>query len=281
MKLKFFALVAGILVAATSVNAQLCAVDFKSDDFAQFKASKTYLILSGNADFDKAAEAALKDSWKITPIGTVTEAELKTKLPDKSTSYIGLVLIGEENHGYHYLALFNGGRKNLDRYSYEDMIAYAPVNHWADEQKLTDCSWRVRNMLEGMVQAIDIVQKNDLKGNTLKLVNGLRDIYNAKAPQIKKRTLLMCETSMGYKFDKAKLTAAYPYKLEFCSKEKLAKVIADRSTDYFYLQPGITMNKTWMVVDPSSGEVVYFNYALMGLNITDKNVKEMVEFINK
>lgn len=281
MKLKLTFVLYLLTALSLTSRAQLCAIDYKSDEFAQFRASKTYFIKSGNAKFDNAAMAALQDSWKITPFAAIESSELKTKITDKSASFIGLVLLGEMNHGYHYLALFNGGKKSIDRYQYDDMIAYAPTNHWVDENELTDCSWRVRNMLEGMIQAIDIVQKNDMKGSSLKLVNGLREYYNAKAPIIKKRTLLISETSMGGKFKPQDFQAAYPFKLEICKREKIEKAIADKSTDYYYLQPGITLNKSWMVVDPSNGEVVYFNYAMMGLNIRDKEIKEMVEFIQK
>jgi len=281
MKLKIFVL---ILIASLSSNimiAQLSAVGFKSEEFQKFKASKTYFVKSGNSTFDNSVMEAMKNNWKVTPFEEISQEDFKTKVKDPSISFLSLILIGEPNHGYHYFGLFNGGKKKISNYDYGDLLAYAPVNRWVDEPELTDCGWRAKNMLEGMVQAMDIVQKQDIKGNTLSIVNQLRDYYNAKAPQIKNRTLLIAEPSMGRKFKKSDITGSYPYKVEICDRAKIEKAITEKSTEYYYLQPTITLNKSWFVIDPSNGEVLYFNYATMGLNITLKNVEELVTYIKK
>lgn len=261
---------------------QLSSVDFKSEAFSQFKASKTYIVLSGDAKYDSEITLAANDTWKATPFQTIKASELPTKITDKSASFILLVTIdgSKPQQNYHYLAVINGGKKSLSKYDYDDLIAYCPINFFLNENKLTDCSYRVRNMLESMVQAIDVVQQSDAKGNSLKIAKKLQEIYLSKAPKIKERTLLVCQESVGKKLTNADFAGLYPYKFEFCSKEKIEKAIKDKSKEYYYLQPAITLNKSIFVFDPSNGEVVYFEYAIMGLAFNKNDLKDLVEKIN-
>ena len=279
MKTKSLLLTLVGMLAFSGTFAQLCAVGFKSDEYTKFRASKTYFIKSGDEKFDKAVVAALQEIWKVTPFDVIDDAAAKTKITDPSASFLSLILIGEPNHGYHYLAVFNGGKKKLSSYEYTDMVCYSIVNRWVDEFNLPDCAWRVRNMIESMVKAIDIVQAKEIKGNSADIAKDLRAYYNSRAKDIPKRTLLVSETSMGRKFKKEEILGNYPYKIEVCPRSKIEKAIADRSTEYYYLQPGITLNKSWFVIDPSNGDVLYFNFDTMGMNITDKNIQQMVDDI--
>ncbi|WP_136667219.1 hypothetical protein [Flavobacterium sp. H122] len=263
-------------------NAQLSAVDYKSKEFNQFKASKTYVVLTGDAKFDSEIKAGMTDLWKVTPFSFISKAEFEKKLPETTASFISFIVISGKNPGqnYHFLALLNGGKKKLSRYEYDDMLAYCPINFFQNENKLTDCSYRVRNMIESMVHSMNIVQKNDIKGNSYKIVKELREKYNEKAPQIKDRTLLFCDVTLGNKITKSDIAGIYPHKFEICSKEKIEQVIKDKSKEYYYFQPAITMNKSMFVFDPSNGEVLYFDYNIMGLNINTGNIEDLAKAVS-
>jgi hypothetical protein len=280
MKKILFSLALVMGLAATS-NAQLSAVDYTSDDFAAFKASKTYAVKTGNAAYDTELENAMKESWKITSYEMLDAKALDAKLIDKSASFIVSIVINTANRGqsYHYIALLNGGKKNLNKYGYDDMLAYGVVNHFVNEMENTDCAWRMRNIIESMVDAISIVQKNDIKGNSKKIVDGLRDIYNTKASKIKDRTLLIPDYMINGKLDKADIAGAYPFKYELCKREKIEKAIKEKSKEYYYFQPAITLNKSMFVFDPSNGEVVYFDYAIMGMYTKQSDLEDMVSVI--
>jgi len=286
------------LIACISFKgfAQLSAVDYSSEEFTQFKGSKTYIVKTGNARFDEELANAMKDLWKVTPYESIDDKDLETKLIDKSASFILSIIIstGTPNQNYHYLALINGGKKKVSKYGYDDMLAYCPINHWSNEFENTACAYRVRNMVESMVQSMDIVQKNNIHGSSKAIADGLRKVYNEKASRIKDRTLLFCEEtlapSMGKKpkpEDLAKLantyktmlSGNYPYKFEMCNMQKLEQVIKDKSTEYYYFQPAITLNKSMFVFDPSNGEVLYFDYQIQGLKITDDNIKDLANTI--
>jgi hypothetical protein len=107
----------------------------------------------------------------------------------------------------------------------------------------------------------------------------LQTIYLSKSSKIKDRTLLICQEAIGKKISSTDIAGVYPYKFEFCSEDKIRQVIKNKSTDYYYLQPGITLNKSIFVFDPSNGEVVYFDYAVMGLAFNKKDLKNLVEAI--
>ncbi len=280
MKTKIASIFSLLLVSFLS-HAQLSAVAYKSELFDQFKASKTYVLMTGDAKYDAEMQAAIADSWKITPYEFIGGKEFDTKISDKSASFLILVDIGVGSYGneYNYLALVNGGKKKINNYKYSDLIAYCPINHFKNEQKDVDCGYRVRNMIESMLQSMDLVQKNDLKGNSKKIADQLQEIYNKKAPAIAKRTLLFCQETIGSKLTKADIAGVYPYKFEMCSKEKIEQAIKDKSKDYYYFQAGITVNKSMFVFDPSNGEVLYFDYAIMGLDIKKSELEDLVKAI--
>lgn len=280
MKNKILFLLA--VLYSTISSAQLSAVDYKSKEFSQFKASKMHVVLSGDKKYDEEIKKVMNEFWKVTPFDFINPNEVESKLPEKESSFMILLAIGtsKPQQSYHYLAIVNGGQKKLNRYNYDDLVAYCPINYYKDENKMFDCSYRLKNMIQSMILAMDLVQKNDIKGNSKNIVQGLQEVYNKDAQKIKERTLLFCDNSFGGKLTQADISGIYPYKFEICSKEKIAKVIKDKSTEYYYFQPGITLNKSMFVFDPATGEVLYFDYDMMGLNINKGNIKDLAAKIS-
>lgn len=281
MKIYQYPIILAIAALFLSVNAfaQLSAVPANGKELAQFKTTKTCFVQTGNKGFDDNMKIALERSWKVTPYEIIAMEELGTKIKDKTLSFLFPVLIGEPSRGYHYLALINGGKKRLELYAYDDMIAYAPINHWMDENELTDCGWRVENMIQSMQKAIEFVEKEELTQYAFGLVKSLRTIYKKRSKEISKRTLLVSETIVGKNVSKEDFEKIYPFKMEICPREKIEKAIAEKSKEYFYLQPGITMNKNIFVFDPSNGDVVYFDFDLQGMNFTKGNLEDLVDAI--
>lgn len=264
-----------------SVQSQLSAVDYKSKDYNQFKASKTYVVLTGNSKYDTDVKAAITEFWTITPFAFISNKEFEKQITDKAASFLKLVIVNGSKNDYHYLALLNGGKKKISNYKYDDMLAYCPINFYKDESNLINCNYRIRNMVESMILSMDIVQKNDYHGSSLRIVNLLQKAYNEKASKIKERTLLFSSESIGDNLSKSDISGVYPYKFEVCSRKKIEEVIANKSKEYYYFQPGITLNKSMFVFDPSNGEVVYFEYAMMGLNINKGDIKDLVKTIDE
>ena len=163
-----------ILLVSSSLFsiAQLSAVGYKSDQYEKFIKTKTYVVKMDEFYFDGNMAEAMKD-WKITPYEFITNDEFKAKISDKTASFILPVTIftGTSRQEYHYLALINGGRKSLSSYDYNDMLAYAVINHFGNEGTNISCAHRLHNMISSMINAMELVKKNDIKGNPKKIVD--------------------------------------------------------------------------------------------------------------
>jgi hypothetical protein len=288
MKNIFFNLVI-ILFFSYNAPAQLCRMDVNSPGLLQLKSSKTYYVTTGNASFDHEVQEAMKSVWTITPWEVLDGDKLDSKISDKSCSF----LIPEKNG----MILINGFRKHLYNYTIMDFLAQSPKHTYSDEQEITDCEYRVRNMIEAMLQAMDIVQKKAQEGAVGK---EFRAVYNGRSPKIKDRTLLFSEDALktiAYPKDPKNsrnfmdtekvreryqeiLSKAYPFRYEICSKEKIAKAIREKSTEYYYYQPVFsTDGKYIFVYDPSNGEVVFFDHQMQGIKITEKDINHIVSTI--
>src|SRR3982751_6642401 len=124
----FVLLICGTLTA----NAQLSAVSFKSDEYLKFMSSKTLVVKTGSPEYDQAVEDGMKEFWKVTQYEFISESEFEKRISDPAVSFIASIIISGQsaNQNYHYLALFNGGKKKIEKYSYGDMLAYCPRNYW-------------------------------------------------------------------------------------------------------------------------------------------------------
>jgi hypothetical protein len=288
MKQNFLVLTFLFLITST-LNAQLCRMDVNSPGFTQLKGSKTYYVTTGNADFDNAVIEALKTVWTITPWEILDGDKLDSKMSDKTCSF----LIPESDG----MILINGGKKHLYDYSVLDFLAQSPKHDAGDEKKITDCAYRVRNMIEAMIQAMDIVQKKEKEGAVGK---EFRAVYNGRSPKIKDRVLLFCEEALQTNVypdqpnnsrnftDKGKirekykgiLSESYPFSYEICTKEKLAQAIKDRSTEYYYFQPAMGPGGKYIFVyDPSNGQVVFFDHQMQGIKVVEKDIELLVSTI--
>ena len=249
MKSKFL-IFFSLFIYSINLHAQFSSLPYDSEEFSKFKASKTFVVLTGDGNFDGQLIAAMTESWKVTPFETLLGSEFEKKLQDKDVSASYLFM--STNGGLH---LINGGKKSLEQCPF---VASSSTNERMNEPNPTDCAYRIRNMIESMLQCMDLIQQNNLKGRPWNIDKYLRNIYNARATKMPSRTLLFCEGSLGDILTKSDIAGTYPYKFEMCSKEKIAQVIAEKSTEYYYFQPVIDVRKSLSVVDPSNGEIIYY-----------------------
>jgi hypothetical protein len=269
-----------LFLLCVSANAQLSAVGYKSKEYETLLSTKTFVLQTGDNAFDANMKEAMKE-WKLTAYEFISDEDFKTKITDRASSFILPVTIytGTSGQQYHYLALLNGGKKRLSSYDYNDMLAYAVINHFGDETSNTECSYRLANMVTSMVKAMDLVKKNDIKGNGKKMVDELMQYYRTQSYKIPKRILLVNREAIGNKMTEEEFGKIYPHKFEFCSHQKIAEVIRNKDPKYYYYQPTITLNKSMFVFDPATGEVLYGDYQMMGLNINKKNVEILADAI--
>ena len=284
LSVKKILLIYSLFVITTNAHAQFCAKSYDSKDFTQFKSSKTYAVKTGDKKFDTELESALKEYWQITSYTLINEVQVEDMISDESASFLlPLKVSTTDGKGfYHFYALINGGKKKLDKYLYNDLVAYALINRWGNESTPNLCAPRLRNMIASMVTAIKIVEDEKIKAaSTFGILNELTKYYSKQSSKIKSRTLLINKDACGQKFDENDFTQAYPFKYEFCPQDKITKAIASKDTNYYYLQPAISANKMILVFDPATGEVVYAGYQAMSMStsVNKKNIEELAKAI--
>lgn len=271
-----------ILVAISflSANAQISYIGYKSEKYDLLKASTTYVVLTGDKTYDDNMKSALEENWKISKYEFINEETLKEKISDKAATFLisATIFTSTSGQSWHFIMLVNGGRKNLNRYDLPDLLSCGIINHYGNEGNTLNAAPRLRNIIASMVKAMDIIKKEELGGMPN---NTLLDYYRTKSPMIAKRTLLVNKSAMGSKFSEEDFTKIYRYKYEFCTQEKIDKAIKDKSTEYYYLQPAITLSKNIFVFDPSNGDVVYGERQIMGMNINSGNIKDLMKAIDK
>ena len=263
-----------------SANAQISYIGYKSDKYDMLKASTTYVVTTGDKTYDDNMKSALEENWKINKYEFINEDQLKEKISDKTATFLISVTIFTSTSGqsWHFIMLINGGRKNLNRYDLQDILSCGIINHYGNEGNTLQAAPRLSNVISSMVKAMDIVKKEEMGGTPNK---ALLEYYRTKSAIIPKRTLLVNKDAMGSKFSEEDFTKIYRYKYEFCTQEKINKAIQEKSTEYYYLQPAITLSKNIFVFDPSNGEVVYGETYMMGLNVNSGNIKDLVKAIEK
>lgn len=277
MKTKFLIFVS-LFIYSINMQAQFSSLPYDSEEFSKFKASKTFVVLTGDGNFDSQLIAAMTESWKATPYETLPGSEFEKKLEEKDVSASYLFMSSKGG-----LILINGGGKTLGQCH---VLTASEASQRTNEPNPTDCAYRLRNMIESMLRCMELIQQNNLKGRPWNIDKYLRNIYNSNAGKMPSRTLLFCEDSLGDLLTKTDIAGTYPYKYEMCSKEKIAQVIAEKSTEYYYFQPVINQFKNLSVVDPSNGEIIYY-YAVLdfelpasqALKVKKGNIEDMAKQI--
>ena len=77
-----------------------------------------------------------------------------------------------------------------------------------------------------------------------------------------------------------KLSLATKVEIKYDAIKSIKKAIADKSTEYYYLQPGFTLNHSVFVIDPSDGEVLFNGFSIKGMSLTKDDVRDLVDAIN-
>ncbi|MBO9562473.1 MAG: hypothetical protein J7621_06845 [Niastella sp.] len=247
-----------------------------------FLANNIYVVYTGNAVLDSAFKESFSKYWTIKPIkGFITKDEFKELIKDKGNSFF-------YSTDYHYSAsgggnhssrsttcifAFNGGRKNTGKYNlmYESTsIQY--YDAFGSEKDPENAAYRLPLIVT------DFQHDINLKYDTSK-----------KAVFVKEKILLVNENLVkGNKrsnsFQEGAL-AAWPWKYELMSPEKIASLIRARDSRYLLITPVLSDASAYIVVhDLASMKqlAIRGRSAIMGLPwVREKEMKSMVDALSE
>jgi hypothetical protein len=271
---------------------QLSATAWGKDDMEQFFKTKTCFVLTANKELNAEVMAGIQQFWKHTPIDSISEAEFSKRINNPSYSFMMIIqieVITEKRNAQgmvvsrysdynHLFGIINGGKKKIEKFAYQDMVAYCPLNYAMDEKPMYNCGYRGQCLVYSLNKAIELVKTKQLKGNSYKLVKQLQDIYNKRSVSIKNKTLLVNKEHLK-DISEEEFKKEYPYEVEFCDAEKFRKAYKDKDKKYVIFQPAVTINKSICVYDAATYECLYFGDDLIHLKMRAGDVKELTKAI--
>ncbi len=272
-----------ILLVIGNANGQFSSVGSDSKKFKAFEScTNINVVLSGDKDFDEGIKNAIKSEWNIKPAEFIDKTTFENTISDEKKAFMLLCTIdNDKGQNYHFLAIIMGGKKKIGKYSYDDLIAYCPLNAFSGETPLTKCAFRLPILIYQLQSTINLTKKNNLGENSFSIGKNLNRLYCQNAKKIKSKTLLINTDASNVKFtiDEIKKDG-YKYPIEFCNNEKIMEVIKNKDAKYAILQPAITLNKWIMVFDAATYECLYSSIDIMGLKVKMGDIKEIYEAIN-
>lgn len=264
--------------------AQFSSTGYNSDEFKKFELAKSIdVVLTGDANYDEAIKSAISSNWSLKPTNFITSEQFEESIKDETKSFLLLCKIEyRPSQSYHFLTILNGGKKKLSKYGYGDLIAYCPLNFFGDENKLTNCAYRLPILIHQLESTVKLIKDEKLSGGSFDLGEKLSQIYNKKSNIISKQNkVLLINSELGnIKLDNNDISEVYKNRFEICSKSKIEEVIKTKNSNYVILQPGITLNKFIFVFDASNYDCIYANIDIMGLKVKSSDFKQIMKYTN-
>jgi hypothetical protein len=284
-------------LTSQTARAQNTCMSYNDEEFKSFFSTTTKVALVGNENYDKAIKEAIDQYWTITKVEYFNYSDLvKNKmLKDKSASFLLPFVFNYHDLNFEsddlrvwnfagtdiWLCAVMGGRSGSKSYTDYSLLSYAPIDNYANEMNMFNCSYRLGLMVKGMQEAIMIVKNNSLKAAPLNQLRAVLKEMSAKAGVLKTKALLVNENIINDKNFKGKqsLTAdvlkSYKYTYKVVPQAEIETAIKNKDKQYCYLYPVFASNKNVFVSDLESGEIVYGTYAAKGLDINKDDIAKL------
>jgi hypothetical protein len=288
---------------STFAYGQYCYLGTDSEELQTFLHSTTLLVLSGDEEFDKKMEEGFKEYWKVTPYKVVKESELPEYIKNPAYSIFVPLLIRVDmqsstttlmkprgnsfyDHSRYWLALYNGGKKSIGKFTSYDEIAYAPFDIYGTETSAEESYFRIPYMIKNINDAVVMVKEKSLVGRRGAIIKSLVSEYNSKAPLLKNKTLLINEDLLSSKIDSkpvfdVELLKLYPYKYKVAKQSEIESLIASKDKNYCYFTTAIDYAKQFFVFDIENQSVAYTIIPGSGIQIEARDIIELTNAIKK
>ncbi|MEY4926681.1 MAG: hypothetical protein RI894_1117 [Bacteroidota bacterium] len=251
----------GFGIGINSVSAQFVNLDYNSPAVESFTKNTLVLVEQADSSYNRALRQSAAQ-WKLTKVEILSPAAALKKATDRTRSFlIPLEVSVKAANGimakHYFIAMVNGGRKTWTLYTYNDVVAYVPVDHFGNEKNLVDVAFRLPVVLGSLQDAFRTAKdKKVLKGK-----NGTLDafvgIYNRRAVGLKSMTLLVPQMYLD-KTAKDAFTKQYTYPSKMIADfEALKAAMVKPAPKTAILLISRSLNKHIFVLDVNTGKVLY------------------------
>lgn len=243
-----------------TIQAQFSTKINGSGSMKKVIASQTFVVLTGNPEFDEAFEKAFKNNWNITPLTFVQEYETKDLIGNPDVSFIkfGDYKIKDSKNSFKALAIFLGGKSNYDIYL-TNTYAYVALDQYGLEKTFESTTYRLPNMVKQLEQTIEVSSTSHIHGDDLDdYIEKMEEYYNSSANLLEGKTLLI---DVRYTLSKIRdidaLTKMYKFSIEVVTKEEIQKAIDSKDANYAYLISAYSTKKINSITDCGTGKLIF------------------------
>lgn len=217
----------------------------------------TYVLPTGNVEFDQALYAAVHANWTLSPIGDLKDLGDKVDLSIPQRTYIVFLDGGLRRS----LALVRGGSESpLHDLGSKDILATAPIGSVRNENTIDQCAYRIPLMVAALQQIMELRIQDEMG-----LVSPVE--LNRKAPPLRPEELLV-EEALLRPAEVEALKAAVGRVVRLADRTAIEKAIDERQPGTALLVPVFGQLFDLIVYDLETRKCVF----LQRLGLTDYKV---------
>ncbi len=249
-------------------------------DYENFGGTRTLVVMDDNimSDFSLKIEQVMKKEWRLGKFEVISRKEFESKRTNPSYSFLLTTTATYEKDKtkarYTYLSLLMGKEKSKVN-TMPDLIsiplAYASVE---DQNYVYKMAAFVRFVQRHVQMIIDDPALLKKMGDSPLLY------YNKNIKSLQNKTLYIVKEDLEKELQsESALSAVYPHKFKFVSREEVAKAIDSGEKDVVFLHkvgPEVSKYNTRcfkMIIGADDSEVYYFDYHNIDKKTPDRLLK--------
>ncbi len=251
----------GFGLSINTVSAQFVSLDYNSPAVESFTKNTLVLVEQADSNYNQKLRRSAAQ-WKLTKVEVLSAANALKKATDRTRSFlIPLEVAVKAANGaiakHYFIAIVNGGRKSWSLYTYNDVVAYVPVDHFGNEKSIGDVAFRLPVLLGSLQDAFRTAKDRKVQKGKNGTLDAFVGIYNRRAIGLKNMTLLVPQMYLD-KTAKDAFSKQYPYPSKTIPDFAALKTALEKpAPKTAVLLLSRSLNKHILVLDANTGKTLY------------------------
>ncbi len=258
-------------------------------DVEHFFTTKTYVVLDDNpiSDYNIYLQNQVKKYWTVTPYELIDQATFQLKRTDKDCSFLILseVVFIKDNlqAKYDFFSLLLGGNYNI--INKMPVLGAVPIGYSGAPQESS--MYKIGAILKFLQAHIIMLKEYPERINN----DNMFKYYNDNQKSIKDKTLYLIKEEQSPDLNStAIISAIYPYKIKFVTRDELEEAIDAETQDVVFLHkvgPEGTKAKArcFKIIMGTDKELYYFDWHMISANkpdgLLESDFKKLADFKNE